>query len=347
MRLDTLYKTLMLPTLAVLIASATLATGLTASVLAHRMESQVRDNVGATGKLLAGVASPYVSNFDLTALGNLVKQLSLDHDVQFAEIVDANGKSLTAEAMTRPASLDGVSSSEHKVVDGSGAELGSVRLFYRTDSAVKMRNTAIIVICLSMAGMAAALAGVLAWVARRVVRQIGGEPREVAAVAARVADGDLSPRIELRAGDGSSVMAAMRRMLERLRDSTLAIRGASDSMASASREIANGNLELSQRTDNAASNLQQTVASVQQLTVNVHQSAAAATQANSLASSASQVARRGGEVVSRVVATMNEINGASRKIADIIGVIDGIAFQTNILALNAAVEAARAGEQGR
>jgi len=347
MRLDTLYKTLMLPTLAVLLGSATLATGLTSYVLAHRMQSQVQEDVRATGSLLAGVASPYVSNFDLTALGNLVKQLGMAHDIRFAEIVDANGKSLTADAMARPASLDGISSSEHPIVDASGASLGAVRLYYHSDSALKLRNTAILVICISMAAMAIAVAAVLAWVARRVVRQIGGEPQEVAAVAARVADGDLSARIELRAGDTVSVMAAMRRMLQRLSESTLAIRGASDSMASASREIANGNVELSQRTDSAASSLQQTVASVQQLTGNVHQSAEAATQANHLASSASEVARRGGEVVSRVVATMSEIDGASRKIADIIGVIDSIAFQTNILALNAAVEAARAGEQGR
>jgi methyl-accepting chemotaxis protein len=222
-----------------------------------------------------------------------------------------------------------------------------VRLYYRTESVTRTRNTAVAVICASMFGMAVAIAVVLAWVARRVVRQIGGEPREVAAVAGRVADGDLSARIELRAGDSLSVMAAMRRMLEHLSQSTLAIRGASDSMASTSRDIAGSSAELSQRTDSAASNLQQTVASVQHLADNVHQSADAATQADRLASSASEVAQRGGEVVSRVVATMNQIDGASRKIADIIGVIDGIAFQTNILALNAAVEAARAGEQGR
>ena len=114
-----------------------------------------------------------------------------------------------------------------------------------------------------------------------------------------------------------------------------------------SSEVATGNADLSQRTEHTASNLQQTASSIEQLSGTVRQSADAASTANQLAASAATVARRGGEVVSQVVSTMDEINTSSKKIADIIGVIDGIAFQTNILALNAAVEAARAGEQGR
>jgi len=125
------------------------------------------------------------------------------------------------------------------------------------------------------------------------------------------------------------------------------VRGVADGISTASTQIATGNQDLSARTEQAASNLQQSAASMEELTGTVRQSAESASQASQLASSAAQVAQRGGTVVSQVVATMDEINGASKKIADIIGVIDGIAFQTNILALNAAVEAARAGEQGR
>ena len=125
------------------------------------------------------------------------------------------------------------------------------------------------------------------------------------------------------------------------------VRSSTDSISNASAEIASGNQDLSARTEQAASNLQQTASSMEQLTGTVKQSADSARQANQLAASAAEVAARGGNVVSRVVATMDDINASSKKIADIIGVIDGIAFQTNILALNAAVEAARAGEQGR
>ena len=125
------------------------------------------------------------------------------------------------------------------------------------------------------------------------------------------------------------------------------VRSGSESMTVASREIAAGNQDLSERTERQAGSLVQTSGSMQVLTDTVRQSADAAAQANQLAGSAATVARRGGEVVGQVVSTMEEINTSSKKIADIIGVIDGIAFQTNILALNAAVEAARAGEQGR
>ncbi|NHK98059.1 chemotaxis protein [Rubrivivax benzoatilyticus] len=143
---------------------------------------------------------------------------------------------------------------------------------------------------------------------------------------------------------------ATHRLQQALRhvEKTLAeVRASADSIRTASNEIATGNLDLSQRTEQTAGSLQQTASSMEQLTGNVRQSADAARQANQLAGSAADTAQRGGEVVAQVVSTMDQINTSSKKIADIIGVIDGIAFQTNILALNAAVEAARAGEQGR
>ena len=139
----------------------------------------------------------------------------------------------------------------------------------------------------------------------------------------------------------------MKRMREQLSDIVGQVRASSNSIATGSSEIASGNADLSQRTEEQASNLQQTAASMEQLTGSVRANADTAGRANQLASDASDAASRGGVAVSRVVATMNDIAQSSKRIADIIGVIDGIAFQTNILALNAAVEAACAGEQGR
>jgi methyl-accepting chemotaxis protein len=167
-------------------------------------------------------------------------------------------------------------------------------------------------------------------------------------VALAIAQGDLTHRID---ADGKDETADLLRALSHMQQSLSGlvgeVRQASESIHTASNEVASGNADLSHRTEQAASNLQQTASSMEQLTGTVRQSADAATHASQMANSASAVAQRGGAAVAQVVTTMDEINVASRKIGDIIGVIDGIAFQTNILALNAAVEAARAGEQGR
>jgi methyl-accepting chemotaxis protein len=166
--------------------------------------------------------------------------------------------------------------------------------------------------------------------------------------AREMSQGNLSADIRISgSAESTAALRALATLQEELRKTIGSIRAGTHEVSTASSEIATGNQDLSQRTEQTASNLQQTASSLSQLTGNVRQSADAAAQANQLASSATQVARRGGAVVSQVVATMEEINSSSKKIADIIGVIDGIAFQTNILALNAAVEAARAGEQGR
>ena len=185
------------------------------------------------------------------------------------------------------------------------------------------------------------------WIVRSVTRQLGGEPAEAAALAQRVADGDLTTPIALRSGDAASLLAALKRMQDRLAAIVSGVRGGAEGVATASSQISQGNNDLSGRTEEQASALQQTAASMKQLAVTVRQNAEHAQQGNELAQSASAVAVRGGEVVGQVVQTMKGINDSSRRISDIIGVIDGIAFQTNILALNAAVEAARAGEQGR
>jgi methyl-accepting chemotaxis protein len=201
---------------------------------------------------------------------------------------------------------------------------------------------------LAFAGVAAILGGLLAWaLTRSITRQLGGEPQYAARIAQRIADGDLSAEVQLRAGDTSSLLVAMKKMADNLAQVVGRVREAVESVSTASTEIAAGNQDLSNRTEQQASSLQETAASMQQLTSTVAHSADNANQAKQLAASASSAAGKGGEVVLQVVSTMDEITAASRKMAEIISVIDGIAFQTNILALNAAVEAARAGEQGR
>ncbi|QYD71124.1 cache domain-containing protein [Paraburkholderia edwinii] len=184
-------------------------------------------------------------------------------------------------------------------------------------------------------------------VMRSIRNGLGGEPQEAAQLAARIATGDLTQIVNLRSSDSSSMMAAMRAMQDRLQRAIGEIRHSAEAIASATQQIAAGNNDLSQRTEQQAASLQETAASMEQLTATVKQNADNARQASGLANNASDIATKGNEVVSRVIGTMGEINDSSRQIADIIGVIEGIAFQTNILALNAAVEAARAGEQGR
>ena len=204
-------------------------------------------------------------------------------------------------------------------------------------------------IMLAIACGLALVVGVVAaiLVVRSIARQMGGEPTEVARIALAIAEGDLSMEIPITAGDRNSVMATMATMRERLARLVGEVRQSSDSIAIGSAEIATGNSDLSHRTEEQASDLQQTVTAVEQLTNTVKHNADTAEEANRLASSASTSAVAGGNAVAQVVTTMQGIAASSKTINDITGVIDSIAFQTNILALNAAVEAARAGEQGR
>ncbi len=188
----------------------------------------------------------------------------------------------------------------------------------------------------------------LAWtLSRSIVRQLGAEPQALGEAARRVAAGDLKPIPGADLAPADSVLASLGAMRTSLAGIVAQVRQASDSIDTGSAEIATGNADLSVRTEQQASNLQQTASSMLQMNTAVKANAETARHATQLASSASAAATKGGEVVGQVVATMEDISASSRKIADIIGVIDGIAFQTNILALNAAVEAARAGEQGR
>ncbi len=237
----------------------------------------------------------------------------------------------------RNALLDPLRAERTRQGERLNAEVEGVR-----DEALFARNLVLGIVLLVSAGMV----GYAIYVVR-VMRRLGGEPEELKRVADAVSAGDLTLRVPIRAGDTDSVMASLARMAEQLAHTVKAVRQNAESVATASAQIAQGNQDLSGRTEQQASALQQTAASMEQLGTTVRQNADNARQASQLAVNSSTVAAQGGETVQAVVATMREINDSSRKIADIIGVIDGIAFQTNILALNAAVEAARAGEQGR
>jgi methyl-accepting chemotaxis protein len=205
------------------------------------------------------------------------------------------------------------------------------------------RNFMLVLLALAVGmGMAAATV-----ITRGLLKQLGGEPGYTAKIATSIAEGDLSIAINTKSTDRGSLLTEMKQMRNSLVDIVSQVRRGTHTITTASREIAAGNTDLSSRTELQASSLEKTASAMEELTSTVKQNADNAREANQLAATASDVARKGGEVVSQVVGTMGEINSSASKIADIIGVIDGIAFQTNILALNAAVEAARAGEQGR
>ena len=221
---------------------------------------------------------------------------------------------------------------------------GGQKAAEHVDAVYKQARTLILV----MLAATLVLGFVLAWaITRRLIAQLGGEPHVAAEVARAVAEGDLSTAIHVKPGDTDSLMARLQTMQRGLAQAVSAVRQGSENVAISSAQIAQGNQDLSTRTEHQASSLQETAATMDQLGSTVRNNADNAKQANQLALGASTVAVEGGEVVGQVVDTMKDINHSSKKIADIITVIDGIAFQTNILALNAAVEAARAGEQGR
>ncbi|HEX7635405.1 MAG TPA: methyl-accepting chemotaxis protein, partial [Noviherbaspirillum sp.] len=224
-----------------------------------------------------------------------------------------------------------------------------VELQQRAEKEVLSRSVAadnqLMILLYTLGAVALAIGGAFAWV---ITRSITTPLNQAVEIAGRVATGDLTSRIDERSEDEiGQLFDALRQMNGSLAEIVGNVRTSTEMIGTATQEIATGNADLSARTESQASSLEETAASMEQLTQTVKQNAENARQANQLVVSASDYALKGGQVVGEVVDTMGSIKESSRKIVDIIGVIDGIAFQTNILALNAAVEAARAGEQGR
>jgi methyl-accepting chemotaxis protein len=215
-----------------------------------------------------------------------------------------------------------------------------------SDAAKAYRTAVTLMLVLTAIAIAAGI-GAATLVTRALLKQLGGEPGQAAEIAARIAAGDLSVEVPVKPGDHDSMMLAMRNMRDKLAAIVAEVRTGTDTIATAASQVSAGNLDLSSRTEQQAGALEETASSMEELTSTVRQNADNAQQANGMAASASEAAQQGGRIVAEVVGTMGAITESAKKIVDIIGVIDGIAFQTNILALNAAVEAARAGEQGR
>ncbi|MCP1120769.1 methyl-accepting chemotaxis protein [Robbsia andropogonis] len=210
-----------------------------------------------------------------------------------------------------------------------------------TYATIRLITWSVVALALAVGTLAAVV------ITRGILRQLGGEPAAAQEVASQIADGNLTVKVQLTEGDKSSLMASLELMRKNLSDIVSGIKTSAESISVAAGEIAQGNVDLSQRTEEQAASLEETAASMEELTSTVRQNTDNARQGSTLAAAASQTAAAGGEAVQKVVATMEDISASSTRVAEIISVIEGIAFQTNILALNAAVEAARAGEQGR
>jgi methyl-accepting chemotaxis protein len=275
----------------------------------------------------------------LTTIKGLRAQLkALNREVLMSKVLNPVGFQELVDKKYAP-TFQALIKAQHDFVAMQDATSDALRLAFEAESKRLMVLSAASLGCLVVAILVSA---------GFMIRSIKQPLQQANALATRIAQGDLTVHVDESRGDEfGDLMRSLGAMTRALVDMVEQVRRSTDSITTASQEIAMGNSDLAQRTEHTSSNLQATASSMDALTHTVQQSADSARQASQLASSASEVAQRGGQVVSQVVSTMQDIDASSKKIADIINVIDGIAFQTNILALNAAVEAARAGEQGR
>ncbi len=324
-----------------------------AAMLAEMDPQRAAEQIAATAKALESYARDEARLKELLAGGATAQEQELFTGIQalarkVAPEVTATGKAITdgdtvtatLGLMTRVAPIE----ASWRAQLGKLAELQETLNTAAVDAAAATQSNARITSALLVA-LALALGGLIAWRATRSITQPIGR---AVVVAERIAAGDLTSQVEVRIHDETGrLLQAIAAMQDRLRALVGEISTTAGSILAASGEVASGNLDLSQRTEHTARSLQQAASALSEVTHTVAQSADASQQAHRMTSAASDAATRGGDVVGQVVQTMDTISSSSRKIADIIGVIDSIAFQTNILALNAAVEAARAGEQGR
>ena len=344
LRLDSIGRKLVVSTM--LLASVVLgALGATLVMQQHRvLQGMMQTKADGLVKMMATISVPYVINYDLSALEGFVKEAARDPDVAYAEYRDAAGKPLTAATLTGPQKA-GLSVHLRDVLDGDGRKLGTLEIGFRTTVIEQARLQSGLVVAAAMTLALLLLALGIAQIVRIVTRPAA----QILEAFTRLGEGDLTTRIAATGtrDEFGRIAGAFDQTRDKLHGLMAQVKDAGHSVGSSSSELASGHAELAARSEQQATALEETASSMEQLTATVAQNAENAREASQLAASASQVAQRGGDVVDQVVRTMSGISGSSKKIADIIGVIDGIAFQTNILALNAAVEAARAGEQGR
>ncbi|MBO8134554.1 methyl-accepting chemotaxis protein [Dickeya fangzhongdai] len=266
------------------------------------------------------------------AMNNAVEAGMAGHPVQARNIIVADLQK----------AQEGIFTTLDKMID----DQSSLTLSMANDAERQANQAGLLMLALALAGCV--IGGATAWyLSRYIRRQLGGEPQYAARIAQEVAQGNLAVSVDLARHDQQSLLASMHAMCDSLGRIVGQVRQSSESIATGSQQIAMGNADLSQRTEEQAASLQQTAASMEQISQTIRQNGETVREAAQLATTASDTAAKGSDVVGNVIRTMDDITASSRKIGDIISVIDGIAFQTNILALNAAVEAARAGEQGR
>ena len=311
-----------------------------AAVKAYRAE--LHHQVEGVGRVVAAVAG---TPAQAEALRTLVASIGADL-AKYAKQADSAVDMATVDPNTGIAAMQGADATFKAVAQAMAQIITGIETAAAQTSAASAADAHRRALLLAAASvLATALTLLLCGV---MLRRVTLALRRAADVAEAVALGDLAtPATSQRDDEIGDLQRALGRMVAQLRDSIQTVQDAAQRIAGAGSQIASGNLDLSQRTEQTASNLQQAAASLEQLTGNLQHSSASAVQASAMAATAAKVALRGGAAVGQVVHTMDEINSSSKRIADIIGTIDSIAFQTNILALNAAVEAARAGEQGR
>ncbi|KKB63433.1 chemotaxis protein [Robbsia andropogonis] len=282
----------------------------------HRLFAQLKIDEGATKPIWVNAINLAQANDQAGATEVLIKQ----------------AWQKTSDWISR---LDELANFEDELNEQAAAEAAAT---YATINSV---TWAVIALAMAIGVVAAIL------ITRSILRQLGGEPADAQTVAREIAGGNLMVEMHLTEGDTGSLMASLESMRRNLSEIVTGIKVSAESISVAAGEIAQGNVDLSQRTEEQAASLEETAASMEELTSTVRQNTDNARQGSTLAATASQIAAAGGEAVQKVVSTMEDISNSSTRVAEIISVIESIAFQTNILALNAAVEAARAGEQGR